>query len=400
MKKYRYQWRIVLILFAVWGTINLFRMSINFLFSFMAVDFAFNESILSLFTSWISLFWALGVFASGKATDYFKEYKIFIFGMLVLALGAITLKISINQMMVYLALAIIGFGGGIQGPTCIVMLTNYTNPQKLGTYLGLVQSSSGLLGLTFGATAIISAGEVFGWQKVYLILCVYVFVLALIILRKFRPISTDENKVIVSDNTDNNETGTFLESWSYRNIKVISIVSLAIFSWSMLISAYALPFFTENGILNMTKAGTAVGALGIGGFVGTIVITSISDYTGRKSATFGCILASTIAFFFVAFCNISYIPILICMFFVGLSVQGLLALISGVIPSESVPANLINKAASLVPTLAEFIGCVLIPFLCSFLVKAWGSTMLFKLLILWPIVALIACLILKESKKK
>ena len=331
MKKYRYHWRIVFVLFFIWGIINLFRMSINFLFPFMMESFLLDESTLSLFTAWISVFWTLGVFASGKLTDYFREYLIFLFGLIVLAIGALILYFSSGMIELFLSLGFFGFGGGIQGPTCIVMITNYGNPDNLGTSLGLIQSSSGLLGLTIGATAITAAGELLGWENVYFSLAMFAVFIAILIWFAFHKLPVQSN--CLKSMTNTNEKRSFRSVWGYRNIKVSIVICIAIFSWSMLVNAYSIIYFANNNILDLFTASSALGAMGIGGFVGTIVITSISDYIGRKKVTSICILASTIAFYFVVFSQLPYYGIIISMFVVGLSTQGLLALISAVIQS-------------------------------------------------------------------
>ena len=77
--------------------------------------------------------------------------------------------------------------------------------------------------------------------------------------------------------------------------------------------------------------------------------------------------------------------------------SGAMAILNSVVPSESVPPQLVATATSFTPAAGEFVGGVVSPVLAGML-SAWlGMTQVMYLLMLLPVLVVVGAIFLKET---
>ncbi len=81
----------------------------------------------------------------------------------------------------------------------------------------------------------------------------------------------------------------------------------------------------------------------------------------------------------------------------SLFISGTVAILSSVVPSESVPPHLVATATSFSPACGEFVGGVVAPMLAGFLIGILGIGTVMPVLIVLPCIVIVGGIFLKET---
>ena len=136
-----------------------------------------------------------------------------------------------------------------------------------------------------------------------------------------------------------------LEAFRHRNVVLSIILSGLLYCTLTLFVVFGVEYFVGNGY-TIPQAGNALSAWGIGGAIGAIVISMISDRMGRRPATvIGSVLAALSVLLFAQ--TSGGVLQIIALVGVGFFVQGTLAIVVMLVAGETVEDRLRGKAIGL-----------------------------------------------------
>jgi MFS family permease len=136
-----------------------------------------------------------------------------------------------------------------------------------------------------------------------------------------------------------------LEAFRHRNVVLSIILSGLLYCTLTLFVVFGVEYFVGNGS-TVYQAGNALSAWGIGGAIGSIVISMMSDRMGRRPATvIGSVLAALSVLLFAQ--TSGGVLQIIALVGVGFFVQGTLAIVVMLVPGETVEDRLRGKAIGL-----------------------------------------------------
>lgn len=135
------------------------------------------------------------------------------------------------------------------------------------------------------------------------------------------------------------------EAFRHRNVVLSVICSGLLYCTLTLFVVFGVEYFVGQGF-TVEQAGSALASWGIGGAVGSLLIPTISDRTGRRPATVaGSLLAALSVLGFVQY---THGPMqMASLVGVGFFVQGTLAIVIMLVPGETVEDRLRGKAIGL-----------------------------------------------------
>lgn len=391
------QKQMIIGLFFTWGTINFVRTGLAYFYPYFSETLSMSENYLGYLTALIAMSWASANIAAGKLLEFCRPVSVLILGGSFLFAGYIMMSFVSSVFFLYAAFIIIGFGGGLIAPTCMLLIATNTNSEKRGTYMGIVQSALGLLSMGLGAAATPKLLQHIGWRNGYVLLATITVLIALGMGILLRCILTTRREKQNKEKSETNIAGSFRNILQYRNIRINIILVLTLMAWTTLMTTYGITFLIEKQHFSVITAGTIFSAMGIGGCVSTILASSISDKFGRKPVLIACILLGFIGLCGINFFGNNSISCMMFFFLIGLCCPGIYPLITGILPSESVPPQLIATSTSCIPAIGDMVGSVLAPVLVGIGLSMTSIQTIFIILIMLPVIALVAAARLIET---
>jgi MFS family permease len=133
-----------------------------------------------------------------------------------------------------------------------------------------------------------------------------------------------------------------------------------IWLWSWL--SFGTLFMTKVKGYEPGSAGLLMAAMGAGGFLGMMAISTISDKVGRKPVAMLAAVVGLIGTLTAIYLPSGTLPLTwIVLFVTSFVTWGVCPVILSVIPSESVPSSWVALGVSVVTCLAEFAGIIIAP---------------------------------------
>ncbi len=112
MKQYQYQWRALLLMTMAWAFSGLAHNCVSFLFPYFSETFGLGSQHNGYLTATLALFWTISILVCGKKADQLGQVKVMVPGLLAGAAALALLSLSPNVIVMYLLIAVVGFGCG------------------------------------------------------------------------------------------------------------------------------------------------------------------------------------------------------------------------------------------------------------------------------------------------
>lgn len=373
MKNKRYEIRVVFILSFLSGIVGLIRMSISYLLPYLKVDFEMSNTLSGAIISTMSIFFALSKILLGTYSDKVGRKKVIILSLMFAVIMLFLVAMSKNIVMLFIFWGLVGFGlGGLYAPT-VAIINEESSPKRRGTNLGLPNAMFTLIGIALGSLIITNLVSKFSWRTVFIIFAVIAFIWAIMIIFYIKEPRQTREKLNIKKNKDIYKIH-IKEVFKYKNMRIAQILIILIMTWNFVLSTFIVLYLTGVKDLDNISAGMLLSAMGFGGFFGSIIVPTISDYIGRKKTI---IIFATIAVInSLAFINInlSYLGLYIILFIQSVSAYGFVPIIFAIIPGETVPREILGTATSVPSSIGDIVGAFLMPFIAGLLADLFGLT--------------------------
>ncbi len=362
---WRYENFIVFSMFFTYGFVMMDRFSIMYLFPFIAPDLKLNNTEIGLIVSILSICWAISSYLFSSLSDIFSAKKKFLVAVvLVFSIASISSGLATTFTAMMIVRGLMGIAEGPVVPLAQAAVLADSTPYRRGFNMGVIQSSTSLLGLTLGPVIVIGLAQSLNWHYAFYLLALPGLIVAFILM------SYMKEPVLTSGAHVRPEKSDYLKIFKHRNIWLGVLMSIGFMASLFASSAFIPLYFEHIDRYSQGQISLYLGTTGLAMFVSQLLIAWISDHIGRKLAL---IISAFIAIFgYVAVLQIHTFPSQILVGVLLSLGMGFPAIFMAIVPSESVPKPFVATAMSLIILVGELGGGTVIPIVAGALADKNG----------------------------
>jgi MFS transporter, ACS family, hexuronate transporter len=368
---FRYENNLLILLFLVFGLVFMDRLSIIFLFPFVAEELNLNNTQMGMLVGATSIAWGVSTLLFASVSDFIGKKKltliIFILGF---SIATFTSGLVGGLGSLILVRLLMGITEGPVIPLVQSTMMAESTPKRRGTNLGLIQGSASLMGNAIAPVLVVAIAVATNWRYSFFALAIPGIILAVILMFYMKEPNFNKGQ----ETNDKKVKPTFQEYKSVfktRNVWVSMLMAIFYMTYLLVFTSF-MPLFL-SGVSNYSTGqyGAILGIMGIGMFFWQFLLPSLSDKLGRKTiivpATFIAILLPLAVAAFHA--NFVVLAISVFLLTIGFGAQPLYL---AIIPSESVPRVFAATAIACVVLTGEIIGGTAGPVLAGILADKYS----------------------------
>jgi MFS family permease len=389
----RYEWKAVAMLALGFGLVGLDRFIILPLFPVMMPDLGLNYQDLGNISAVLAIAWGISSIFMGRLSDRIGRRKVLIPAVLLFSLLAGVSGLAGGVGMLLLIRAVMGISEGAFTPTAIAATSEASHPSRIGMNIGIQQAFFPILGL--GVAPIIATQLLLvlpSWRWVFLIVSLPGFVLAWFLYRYLK--ETRAPQAVAAEDAQN---GNWLAALRYRNVP-LNIIGMFCMLTSLFVVSVMMPnYLTDYLKLSVQQMGFVMSAIGLGGFLGQLIMPALSDRIGRKTVVIISFLATGLSLWLMIHTGAEPVKLFILLFLTTFFNFSMICMTVGPLTSESVPTALTSTATGLVVGIGEIFGGGVAPAIAGFIAQNHGIENTLYLALGGVGLGLVVALALKET---
>jgi MFS transporter, ACS family, hexuronate transporter len=370
-KFWRYENKLVILMFFAVGFVFFDRLAISFLIPFMQGDLSMSNTQVGLLSSALALTWAISGYLVSFMADKLENKKMtLVISVVVFSLCSLLSGIATSFIMLLAFRLIMGLAEGPVVPISQSSVAQESSESRRGFNMGIVQgSAAGLLGSVLAPLIIVALANSFGWRNAFYLTIIPGLILAFFIWKTMR----EPKNMALGHGAGGKaqEHVKFSEVVKHRNIWLGIIISCFFVTWYITSVTFLPLFLIEFKHLNPSNMSFAMSALGIGAVVWGFASPAISDRVGRKPVLTLFLVVSILVPILLITTSNSLGLIALLLFFAGGGVA-VMTLYMSTIPAESVAPKYIAAAVGLIMGIGEVLGGVVAPSLAGIAADHYG----------------------------
>ena len=376
-----------------WGFAGLAHNCVAFLFPYFSQEFQLPTAHNGYLTATLAFFWTLSILFCGPRAAKWGQVQVMVPGLLIGALALAGLALSQSQILLYLLTAAAGFGCGSIVSCSLSFLAEQSDPKNRGLFYGAAQSSFTLIGSAGGSLLFTRLGATaVGWRGCYLLMAILVGLAGVLIFIFGRKIPRPAQAASEAEKTQR-----FSQLFAYKNVMLSTLLACFTMMWYFTVAAFTILYLMEARALTAVAAGAIFAGFGTGGFIGEFSAPLVSDGLGRKRTALFAVLAGALCFAAFVLLELPAAAMTLAIAGASFFMSGAMAILNSVVPSESVPPQLVATATAFTPAAGELMGGVAAPVIAGLLSGALGTTQVMYLLMALPVLVLVGLLFLQET---
>lgn len=386
-----YQIWVTALLSLNFGILFFDRNALNFLMPFVQPDLQLSNTQVGMFSSALSLTWALSGLAVGRISDKLGSRKpVIVIATVAFCLCSFISGAASSFLMLLGARLLMGAAEGGVMPVSHSMIVAEVAPERRGMAMGVAQNlGSNLLGSGLAPILLVPVAVSVGWRTGFYLAALPGLVTAALIWFTLREppmeaLDYDNPKV------------TLREAFAHRNVILCALISILLVSYLVVCWAFMPLFLTKERGFAPETMGWLMATLGVSAGLGSFVVPAISDAIGRRPVMIffsflGVILPLSAIYYQ------GPTVVLAAIFFFGWGLNGLFPMFMATIPAESVDPRLTATLTGVVMGAGEVLGGVLSPLFAGGLADTYGLNAPLWLMLCCTLLAGICTLGLIES---
>ena len=392
----RYEWRAVALLTIGFGLVGLDRFMILPLFPVMMKDLQLDYQDLGNIAGILAVAWGVSAMFCGRLADRIGHRKVLIPATIVFSLLAGFSGLATGVASLLVIRAAMGVSEGAFTPASIVATLEASKPSRHGLNLGIQQNAIALFGLGLAPIIVTQVLLIVpSWRWVFLLVCLPGFLVAYLMYRLLRDVSTA--KAAQHSQTLDAAPHKWSDVFKYRNV-LLNIGGM--FCWLtclMVLSALLPNYFTDYLHLSLKQMGFVMSAIGFGGSLGNLVMPGLSDRLGRKPVMIAGVIVGVLCLIALMRTGPNVTALFGLLFVIMFCVFANITLTVGPLTVEAVPASLMTTASGIVVGIGEVFGGGIAPALGGYVAKNFGIANILPLATVGMALGLVVALALKET---
>ncbi|RAQ94846.1 MFS transporter [Thermogemmatispora tikiterensis] len=369
---FRYENGVVLMMFFTFGFVFMERLSIVYLFPFIAPDLKLSNAEIGMIASVLAVCWAVSGFIFGSISDLVgSRKKVLLPITLAFSLFSFLSGLARSFWQMILVRGLMGVSEGPVLPLAQASVIAASTPERRGFNLGFVQSSLGLVGSFLTPIIVTQIAVHYSWHEAFYLVGVPGLVMFFVLLKWMREPgrgTAQEAEAVEHTKVRLADIGAVFR---HRNMWFCVLIAIFSMTWLFAFTTFAPTFLTAVSHYSPDEMGLIMSAVGLGTFVWGFVGPAISDRLGRKP--------TLILFAFVACLSpiclaLLRAPVGVMMMVAFLTTvgQAVFPLFLVIIPGESLPYRLVASAVGLTQFIGELVGGTFAPWLGGVAADHWG----------------------------
>ncbi|WP_371857923.1 MFS transporter [Pseudomonas sp. R26(2017)] len=389
----RYERSMVLLLSLSFGLVGLDRFIILPLFPVIMHDLHLDYQDLGYLSAALAFTWGLSALGMGSVIERLGTRRVLVVSITVLSLLSGFSALATGVLGLVILRGLMGICEGAFTPTSIIVTNEVSRPGRRGLNLGIQQALFPILGLCLGPLIAASLLQMTGsWRAVFAIISLPGLVLAAYLWKVYRP-----QPAPTAEQACGHAGTRWLAAFKSGNVSLNILIMFCILTCQFVLCAMLPSYLTDYLHLETLSMAFIISAIGLGGFIGQLIIPGMSDRLGRKPVVSVCFMtSSTLVGLLIVSPAIPWLLFLL-LFLLSFFNFSLICMTVGPLTSESVPAALLPTATGIVVGFGEILGGGLSPAVAGFAATHFGLPSILYVALSGSLAGLLLSLLLKES---
>lgn len=392
----QYEWKAVTLLAVGFGLVGLDRSIIMPLFPVMMRDLNLNYQDIGNISGVLAIAWGVASLFMGGISDRIGRRKVLIPAVIAFSLLAGFTGFATGVASLLMIRALMGLSEGAYTPASIAATIEASKASRRGFNLGLQQQAFPLFGLALGpilATQLLSVLP--SWRWIFVIVSLLGIVLAYLMYKVLRDTHASAPDSQVKSLAVSRHKWT--EVFRYRNVLLNMLGMLCVLIPIFVLGAMMPNYLTDYLHLSIEQMGFVMSAVGLGGFVGQLILPGLSDRFGRKPIMIFAYLAAGLSLWLLIQADADPTWLFILLFAMFFCLLSMTCLTVGPLTTESVPPALMATATGMVVGVGEIFGGGIAPALAGFVAQNFGIQYVLHLALGGLAVGVIVAMALRET---
>lgn len=385
----RYERSMVLLLSLSFGLVGLDRFIILPLFPVIMHDLQLDYQDLGYLSAALAFTWGLSALGMGSVIERLGTRRVLVTSIAVLSLLSGFSALATGVLGLVILRGLMGICEGAFTPTSIIVTNEVSRPDRRGLNLGIQQALFPILGLCLGPLIAAYLLQITGsWRAVFAIISLPGLLLAGYLWKIYRPLPAPQ-----TDRT----AGTWLAAFKSGNVSLNILIMLCILTCQFVLCAMLPSYLTDHMHLETLSMAFVISAIGVGGFIGQLIIPGMSDRLGRKPVVSVCFMtSSTLVGLLIVSPPLPWLLFLL-LFLLSFFNFSLICMTVGPLTSESVTPALLPTATGIVVGFGEILGGGLSPAVAGFAASHFGLPSILYVALSGSLAGLLLSFLLKEQ---
>ena len=389
----RYEKSMVLLLSLSFGLVGLDRFIILPLFPVIMHDLQLDYQDLGYLSAALAFTWGLSALGMGSVIERLGTRRVLVLSIAVLSLLSGFSALATGVLGLVILRGLMGICEGAFTPTSIIVTNEVSRPDRRGLNLGIQQALFPILGLCLGPLIAAYLLQLSGsWRAVFAIISLPGLLLAGYLYKVYRPLPGP-----ASNGPAGSAGRNWLAAFKSGNVSLNILIMFCILTCQFVLCAMLPSYLTDHMHLETLSMALVISAIGLGGFIGQLIIPGMSDRLGRKPVVSVCFMtSSTLVGLLIVSPAIPWLLFLL-LFLLSFFNFSLICMTVGPLTSESVAPALLPTATGIVVGFGEILGGGLSPAVAGFAASHFGLPSVLYVALSGSLAGLLLSFLLKES---
>ncbi|AIT81847.1 MFS transporter [Novosphingobium pentaromativorans] len=384
------EFKIVGLMALGFGLVGIDRFLISPLFPTIAKELHLNYSDIGYIAGALALAWGVSALLMGNISDRIGRRKVLTGAMLLFSLLIGASGLASGLMGLVLVRIVMGVADGAYTPPSISATLEASPPKRHGLNIGIQQMMLPLCGLALAPWLVGQLLPHMSWRWIFVLFAAPGLLLTIAVW-KFLPEAAAPDQ-------ERNSFADWKAVLRYRNIRLLMPLMLCWLTCLITTSALMPSYLIDHHHLGLGQMGGIMSAIGLGSTVGTLVLPTLSDVTGRKPVMIGSTLGVAGSLWMLAHAGSDPAMLFVWLAAVHLFNNACITLTVGPICAETVPTSLTATATGVIIACGELGGGGLAPIIAGHVADSFGIEHILWLPLGAMGIALALTLFLKETR--
>jgi predicted MFS family arabinose efflux permease len=362
-----YERKAIVLLTLGFGLVGLDRWVLPPLFPAMMIELHLNYRDLGNLVGVLGITWGVSSIVMGGLSDRIGHKRVLVPAVAVFSLLSAFSGMATGLVSLLLARAIMGAAEGAVAPTSVAVALEASHPTRLGMNSGLYQCALALFGLAIAPIVATQLLEVTSWRNVFLIVGVPGLIVAVMMWVTIR-----EPRTIPSGGVVTPKRAPLSQIFRHRNVLLAMGALLCAMTGVFVLSAITPSYLVDYLNLTSRQMGFVTSGIGFGGFLGQLVVLTLSDFIGRRLATLSCFACAAVFLWLFIYTGANPAVLFVLLFSGAFFTFGALAVIAGPIAAEAAPLGLVATVAGTIIGAGDIFGGGVAPVIAGRIAQHYG----------------------------